>query len=253
MTRSYTLQPASGPASGIDYAAELNEQHRREHPNELELDARIQNFELAARMQLTATDLLDVDSESPATRKMYGLDNPVTAGYGMRCLMARRMVESGVRFVQVFPPLKPSFQPWDNHSNIEGDLPAICSRTDQPSAALVKDLKQRGLLDEVIVMWTGEFGKLPITENAKGRDHNRHAFSLFMAGGGFKSGHIHGATDEFGYQSVVDRVSVADLHATILQQLGLDHTRLTFRHSGRDERLTDPEVTGARIVSELLA
>lgn len=233
--------------------SELNEQHRRNHPNELELDARIQNFELAARMQLTATDLLDVTSESPATRKMYGLDHPTTAGYGMRCLMARRMIEAGVRFVQVFPPIKPSFQPWDNHGNIEGNLPAICSKTDQPSAALVKDLKQRGLLDEVIVMWTGEFGRLPITENTKGRDHNRHAFSLFMAGGGFKAGHIHGATDEFGYKSVIDRVSVADLHATILQQLGIDHSKLTYRHSGRDERLTDPEVTGARVVNELLA
>ena len=245
--------PAAAHERRLRLLAELNEQHRRDHPNELELDARIQNFELAARMQLAATDLLDVSKETAATRKLYGFDNPTTAGYGMRCLMARRMVEAGVRFVQVFPPVKPNSQPWDNHSNVKGTLPPICAVTDQPSAALVKDLKQRGLLDDVIVMWTGEFGRLPITEGANGRDHNRHAFSLFMAGGGFKGGHIHGATDEFGYASVVDRVSVADLHATILQQLGIDHTKLTFRHSGREERLTDPEVTGARVVHELLA
>jgi uncharacterized protein (DUF1501 family) len=161
-------------------------------------------------------------------------------------------VETGVRFVQVFPPLDPSFQPWDNHSNLKNDLRKICGYVDQPSAALIQDLKQRGLLDEVIVMWTGEFGRLPITEGSDGRDHNRHAFSTLMAGGGFKSGHIHGATDEFGYKSVEQRVSVSDLHATILGQLGIDHKKLTFMHNGRPERLTDPEVTGARIVQELL-
>jgi uncharacterized protein (DUF1501 family) len=166
--------------------------------------------------------------------------------------MARRLVESGVRFVQVFPPLDPSFQPWDNHSNLKNDLRKICGYVDQPSAALITDLKQRGLLDDVIVMWTGEFGRLPITEGADGRDHNRHAFSTLMSGGGFKAGHIHGATDEFGYKSVENRVGVPDLHATILNQLGIDHTRLTFTHSGRPERLTDPDVTGARVVKEIL-
>jgi uncharacterized protein (DUF1501 family) len=155
--------------------------------------------------------------------------------------------------VQVFPPLDPSFQPWDNHSNLRNGLRTICGHVDQPSAALIKDLKQRGLLDDVIVMWTGEFGRLPITEGADGRDHNRHAFSTLMVGGGFKPGHIHGATDEFGYKSVENRVSVPDLHATILNQLGIDHTKLNFTHSGRPERLTDPEVTGARVVEELLA
>jgi uncharacterized protein (DUF1501 family) len=154
--------------------------------------------------------------------------------------------------VQVFPPLKPSFQPWDNHSNLKSGLQSICAQTDQPGAALIRDLKQRGLLEDVIVIWTGEFGRLPITEGADGRDHNRNAFSLLMAGGGFKGGHIHGATDDFGYKSVQDRVSVPDLHATILNQLGLDHTRLTYLHNGRPERLTDPEVTGARIVREII-
>ena len=231
----------------------LNAAHLEAHPRESELEARIQNFELAARMQLTATSVLDLSRETAATRQLYGLDNPATAGYGTRCLMARRLVESGVRFVQIFPPLDPSFQPWDNHSNLKNGLRTICGHVDQPSAALITDLKQRGLLDDVIVLWSGEFGRLPITEGADGRDHNRHAFSLLLAGGGFKSGHIHGATDEFGYKSVERRVSVPDLHATLLRQLGIDHRRLTYLHNGRPERLTDPDVTGARVVDELLA
>ena len=253
----YLRPPQPAPAGVRDrnfrLLAELNERHRRLHPGESELDARIRNFELAGRMQLAAGDMLDVSGETKATRALYGLDNPVTAGYGMRCLMARRLVERGVRFVQVFPPLDPSFQPWDNHSSLKGGLAKICSRVDQPSAALIRDLKQRGLLDDVLVLWTGEFGRLPITENADGRDHNRHAFTLLMAGGGTKRGVIHGATDEFGYAATENRVGVPDLHATLLHLLGIDHTRLSYVHSGRPERLTDPEVTGARVVGELLA
>ena len=252
------LQPARTMSADVqsrsrEFLSQLNALHLAEHPRESELEARIQNFELAARMQLSATNILDLSQETEATRKLYGLDNPATAGYGTRCLMARRLVESGVRFVQVFPPLSPSFQPWDNHGDLKNGLKTICGHVDQPSAALITDLKQRGLLDDVIVQWTGEFGRLPITEGSDGRDHNRHAFSLLMAGGGFKPGHIHGATDEFGYKSVENRVSVPDLHATILHQMGLDHTRLNFTHNGRPERLTDPEVTGARVVNEVLA
>ena len=252
------LQPARTISANVqsrsrEFLSQLNTLHLAEHPRESELEARIQNFELAARMQLSATNILDLSQETEATRKLYGLDNPATVGYGTRCLMARRLVESGVRFVQVFPPLSPSFQPWDNHGDLKNGLKTICGHVDQPSAALITDLKQRGLLDDVIVQWTGEFGRLPITEGSDGRDHNRHAFSLLMAGGGFKPGHIHGATDEFGYKSVEQRVSVPDLHATILHQLGLDHTRLNFTHNGRPERLTDPEVTGARVVTEVLA
>lgn len=237
----------------LDLLADLNKRHSKRHPDNTELDARIQNFELAARMQLEAVDVLDVSAETKQTREMYGLDNPETAGYGLRCLLARRLIEHGVRFVQIFPPLKPSFQPWDNHSDLENGIRQISSQVDQPSAALVKDLKQRGLLEETIVLWTGEFGRLPITEGANGRDHNRNAFTLFMAGGGFRPGYQHGATDEFGYESVEDRVSVPELHATLLQQLSIDHRRLAFVHSGRPERLTDPDVTGARVVSELLS
>jgi uncharacterized protein (DUF1501 family) len=164
--------------------------------------------------------------------------------------MARRLVESGVRFVQVFPPVG---QPWDAHNDVKGQNVTICGQTDQPAAALIRDLKARGLLESTIVLWTGEFGRLPVSQNGSGRDHNRNAFSLLLAGGGFKAGHVHGATDEVGYKAAVDRVSVPDLHATLLHQLGLDHNRLTFTHHGRPETPTDAVVTDARVVGELLA
>ena len=247
--------PSEARRRSLDLLNELNREHVQYRPHHSELEARIENFELAARMQSVAGDILDISNETAETRRLYGLDNSATAGYGLRCLLARRLVEAGVRFIQIHPPFTTNntTQPWDNHSDVEGGLELICQRTDQPSAALIQDLLQRGLLDEVIVLWAGEFGRLPITEGENGRDHNRHAFSIIMAGGGFKAGHIHGVTDEFGYQAIQDRVSVPDLHATLLHQLSLDHTNLTYRHSGRDERLTDPEVTGARVVHEVLS
>jgi hypothetical protein len=244
--------PADVQRDNLDFLARLNEEHRRDYPRESDLEARIRNYELAARMQLAAGETLDLARESQATRRLYGLDNPTTAGYGTRCLMARRLVESGVRFVQIFPPVQPQFQPWDAHSNTKTENEAICARTDQPSAALIKDLKERGLLDTTIVLWTGEFGRLPVSQNGNGRDHNRHAFSLLLAGGGFKAGHAHGATDEVGYASVEGRVGVPDLHATLLHQLGLDHDRLTYPHHGQPETLTDARVSQARVVPELL-
>jgi uncharacterized protein (DUF1501 family) len=233
----------------LDFLAQLNQDHRRNYPRETELEARIQNYELAARMQLKAAEALDLAKESAATRKLYGLDNPVTASYGTRCLMARRLVEAGVRFVQVFPPVG---QPWDSHTDSKAELQKICAVTDLPVAGFIRDLKSRGLLDSTLVLWTGEFGRLPVSQGSKGRDHNRNAFSLWLAGGGFKTGHIHGATDDFGYKAVTDRVSVPDLHATLLNQLGLDHRRLTYSRRGREETLTDHQVTKARVVSELL-
>jgi hypothetical protein len=237
-------------AADLDALARLNEEHR---PHEPDLETRIQNYELAARMQLAAGDVLDLARESDKTKALYGLDRPETAGYGLRCLMARRLVESGVRFVQVFPPVQPQFQPWDSHTNVKTENEAICGKCDLPSAALIKDLKQRGLLDSTIVLWSGEFGRLPVSQNGKGRDHNRNAFSLLLAGGGFQAGHVHGATDEVGYKAAEGRVSVQDLHATLLNQLGLDHTRLSYRHHGSDETLTDARVTRARVVKELLS
>lgn len=237
----------------LELLAKLNRNHQREFAYDSSLEARIQNYELAARMQLAAADTLDISDETDNTRKMYGLDQDITAGYGMRCLMARRLIESGVRFVQVLPPVKPANQPWDSHGNVKTQNEQICARCDQGSAALIKDLKQRGLLDSTLVIWTGEFGRLPVSQNGTGRDHNRNAFSMIVAGGGFKAGHIHGATDEVGYRSVEDRVSVADLHATVLHQLGFDHDRLTYLHQGRPETLTDSVVTNARVVSGVLS
>jgi uncharacterized protein (DUF1501 family) len=185
--------------------------------------------------------LLDLSEESAATRRLYGLDDPATSNFGTRCLMARRLV---------LVPIATGG--WDHHSDLKPNLPRVCRQVDQPSAALVKDLKRRGLLDTTVVLWTGEFGRLPITQGGTGRDHNRHGFTLLLAGGGFKAGHVHRATDEFGYRAVEGRVSCASLLATLLNQLGLDHERLAYPHHGRQETLTDPSVSGARVVEELL-
>jgi hypothetical protein len=243
------LLPEAVRRDSMDFLAELNREHQQRYPHETELEARIQNYELAGRMQLKAAQALDLSRESAATRKLYGLDDPVTASYGTRCLMARRLIEAGVRFVQVFPP---AGQPWDAHSDTRGENEKICSVTDRPVAGFIKDLKSRGLLDSTLVLWTGEFGRLPVSQNGKGRDHNRNAFSLFLAGGGIKAGHVHGATDEFGYKAVTDRVGVPDLHATLLHQLGLDHRRLGYSYRGREETLTDAPVSKARVVAGLL-
>jgi hypothetical protein len=243
--------PAAVTRHGMDALARLNEERRKLYPGESDLEARIRNYELAARMQLHAEKLLDLSKESPATRRLYGLGDSTTSNFGTRCLMARRLVEKGVRFVLVLVPIATGG--WDHHSDLKPNLPRVCRQVDQPSAALIKDLKQRGLLDSTIVLWTGEFGRLPITQGGTGRDHNRHGFTLLLAGGGFKAGHVHGATDEFGYKAVEKRVSCTSLLATLLNQLGLDHTRLAYRHHGREETLTDPAVTGARVIEELLA
>ncbi|QDU79886.1 hypothetical protein Pla110_16060 [Polystyrenella longa] len=232
----------------LDLLKQLNGRHLQQDPYNTELSARIQNFETAARMQLAVPEVLDISQETKETHELYGLNNPETAEYGKRCLLARRLIERGVRFVQLFL----SGQPWDTHSKNAATLKGLCARTDQSSAALVIDLKRRGLLDDTIVMWGGEFGRLPISQGTDGRDHNRHAFSLWFAGGGFKSGNVHGVTDEFGYSAVENRVNVHDLHATLFSLLGINHHRLTLPHEGRAASLTDAEVTHAQIVQELL-
>jgi hypothetical protein len=241
--------PAAARANQLEFIKQINQHHAGRFPENTELTARIANFETAARMQSAVPEALDLSSESEETKKLYGLDNPTTAEYGRRCLIARRLVERGVRFVQLF--LKG--QPWDTHEKNAERLKGLCSRTDQPSAALVKDLKRRGLLDSTAVLWTGEFGRLPISQGKDGRDHNRHAFSLWVAGGGFKSGYIHGATDDFGYKAVTDVVNVHDFHATLLHALGINHRALTFPQEGRAASLTDPDVTDASVVRALLA
>jgi len=229
----------------------LNEAHLQAHPENSELQARISNYEIAAQMQTSVQEVLDLSKESAETKKLYGLDhsNSATANYAKRCLMARRLVEKGVRFVQIYL----SGQPWDTHEKNAQRLKDLCLMTDQPSAALVMDLKQRGLLDSTVVLWTGEFGRLPIAQGKDGRDHNRQAFSLWIAGGGFKKGYVHGGTDEFGGKSMQDPIRVYDLHATLLHTLGLNHLQLTYPHEGRLDTLTDAPVTDAEVQKVLLA
>ena len=187
-------------------------------------------------MQSAAPEAVDLSRESAETRALYGLDDRATAEFGTRCLLARRLVERGVRFVQLYSG---DVNGWDAHDDVERNHAAMCARTDRPIAALLRDLKRRGLLDETLVIWGGEFGRMPMSEGGKGRDHNPHGFSVWLAGGGVKGGVVHGATDAIGLRAEVDRVHVHDLHATILHLLGLDHTLLTFLHNGREERLTD--------------
>ncbi len=234
----------------LSLLAELNQRHLAAHPGEADLEARIASYELAARMQVAAKEALDVSGESTATKKLYGLDDATTREYGMRCLIARRLVERGVRFVQLFL----GGQPWDNHSNIRKSLPAICRRTDKPCAALVKDLKARGLLDTTLVHWGGEIGRLPVIQgkNMKdcGRDHNGQGFSTWLAGGGIRGGMTYGETDEFGHRAVVDKVTPNDYQATVLHLFGLDHTQLIYEHNGRKQRLTAERP--CRVVREIL-
>ncbi len=232
----------------------LDQQHLNEHPHDSRLTARIASYELAARMQISASDALDLSQESLQTQEMYGIGNPVTDSYGRRCLMARRLIERGVRFVQLYI----NGQIWDNHANLSSELKKACDRTDQPVAALLKDLKQRGLLDETLVLWGGEMGRLPIAQIEKGkdakiagRDHNKLAMCGWMAGGGVKRGYSLGATDELGFAAVEDRVSVSEWHATILHLLGLDHNQLAFHRNGLNEKLTGVEKVN--IVEKLLA
>lgn len=246
-TPSGIVEPAR--RNQLKFLEDLNRQFLKQHPESSELAARIENFETAARMQTTVPKILDLSAETESTRELYGLHRPETREYGTRCLLARRLIEQGVRFVQIFL----NGQPWDTHSKNAESLKGLCARTDQPGAALVQDLKQRGLLDSTIVLWTGEFGRLPVSQGTDGRDHNRHAFSLWLAGGGFRQGYTHGATDDFGYKSVENVVTVHDLQATLLDALGIDHRQLTYPHDGRETSLTDAEVTKARVIRELLA
>ncbi len=236
----------------LEYLRYLNEEHRLRHPNNSDLSARISNYELAARMQTSAREALDISRETMATQKMYGIDRPESEEYGKRCLIARRLVERGVRFVQAYT----KNQYWDHHGSIRTSLPAACRKTEQPAAALVKDLKQRGMLDSTVVHWGGEMGRLPVIQNdagpAKvGRDHNTYGFSMWLAGGGFRRGGTYGATDEFGHHAVTDIVNHFDYHATLLHLFGLDSQALTFKQNGREESLLDGQP--GKIVPGLLA
>jgi hypothetical protein len=229
----------------LDLLKQLNGEHLAGRKDDADLLARIQSFELAFRMQMEATGLVDFSDEGEATRALYGLDRNVSRNFGTKCLMARRLIERGVRFVQVY-----SDGEWDAHQNLTQNHTGHCAATDQPIHGLLADLKRRGLLDETLVIWGGEFGRMPVSQDGDGRDHNPHGFLSWMAGAGIKGGASYGETDEIGYRAAVDRVSVHDLHATMLHLLGVDHKKLTYFHNGRSYRLTD---VAGEVLTKILA
>ncbi|HSI34189.1 MAG TPA: DUF1501 domain-containing protein [Tepidisphaeraceae bacterium] len=223
----------------LDLLGKWNEEHLAANPGESALAARIASYELAYRMQSSAADAVDLAAEPASVRELYGLDQKVTSHFGRNCLLARRLVERGVRFVQVYSGGNEGPKAWDAHDDLKKNHDLHCAETDKPIAGLLKDLKSRGLLDDTLVIWGGEFGRTPTAEGGKGRDHHAKAFTMWMAGGGIKGGTLYGATDDFGYNVTEHPVSVPDLHATVLHLLGMDHKRLTYPFMGRDFRLTD--------------
>jgi hypothetical protein len=235
----------------LDLLREWNLEHAAHRGADPALEARIESFELAYRMQMAAPEAMDLARESQATRDLYGLDDPGCSHFARQCLLARRLVERGVRFVQIYSGGMENERSWDGHTNIESNHRGFARETDRPIAALIEDLASRGLLESTLVVYCGEFGRLPICQKGStGRDHNPHAFTAWLAGAGVRAGHHHGATDEIGHKAVEGRVSINDLHATMLYLLGIEHTKLTYRYNGRDFRLTD---VAGDVVSEILA
>jgi hypothetical protein len=237
-------------AEGLALLKELNEGHREQNPGDTRLESRIASYELAAKMQLSAPAVLDLTGEPEPVRRLYGLDDKATADFGRNCLIARRMLERGVRFVQVWSGMGGPKNNWDNHTDIHTELPFIAGSVDRPIAALLKDLKQRGLFEDTLVVWTTEFGRMPFTQGATGRDHNGGTFVTWLAGAGVRGGVSYGQSDEFSYQTAAGQTYCYDLHATILYLLGIDHERLTVRHNGINRRLTDVH---GHVVREILA
>jgi hypothetical protein len=231
----------------LELLGALNRLHAGRRPHESDLEARIQSYELAYRMQAAAPEAVDLSRESESTSALYGLDRKETRDFGRACLMARRLVERGVRFVQLYSG---SGSRWDAHSKIEKNHSELCLSCDLPIAGLLKDLKRRGLLDETLVIWGGEFGRTPMSEAGDGRDHNPYGFTMWLAGGGVRGGQVIGATDEVGLHAIEDRIHIHDFHATILHLLGLDHEKLTYNHNGLQERLTMNE---GKVVEKVLA
>ncbi len=222
----------------LDFTQRLNRQTLS--PGDSELEARIASYELAFQMQAEAPEAVNLSREPASIRALYGLDRPATAEFGTRCLIARRLIERGVRFVQLYSGGGPVAWQWDAHDDVNANHEKMCGATDQPVAALLTDLDRRGLLEDTLVVWGGEFGRTPVSQKgSRGRDHNATGFSMWFAGGGIRPGTIYGATDEIGLNAVSGRAHIHDIHATLLHLMGLDHTRLTFPHGGRDERLTD--------------
>ncbi|MEI6535071.1 MAG: DUF1501 domain-containing protein, partial [Verrucomicrobiaceae bacterium] len=246
-TINYLKDPdgnASLQRAQLDLLGQMNRDHLAEAGHDSVLEARIESFELAFRMQMEAPETMDLAGESSATRKLYGLDDPKTSSFARQCLLARRFSERGVRFVQI------THGGWDQHEGLTTEMPKVAAQVDQPISALLQDLKSRGLLDETLVLWGGEFGRTPTLQGRDGRDHHPHAFTMWMAGGGVRPGFSYGVTDDYGCYCVDEKVHIHDLHATLLAILGLDHKLLTYRHAGRDFRLTD--VSG-NVVKEILA
>jgi Protein of unknown function (DUF1501) len=239
-------------SEGLSLLNRLNRAHEADRAGDSRLPARIASYELAARLQLSAPEVLDLSRESAPTRSLYGLDHPVTEDFGRNCLIARRLLERGVRFVQVWSGADNGFprRNWDSHEDIARDHGDMGTSMDRPAAALIKDLKSSGLLDETIVIWTTEFGRMPCSQGSKGRDHNPFAFTSWLAGGGVKGGVTCGATDEWSYKAVDKITYCYDLHATVLHLLGIDHTKLTFRHNGIDRRLTDVH---GQVIKEIIS
>jgi hypothetical protein len=232
--------------SKLDFLQKLNRRHRRARQDDTDLEARIATYELAYRMQSAAPEAVDLSRETEETRRLYGLDAKGTERVGRNCLLARRLVERGVRFVQMYCG---SGSKWDAHTDVEGNHARYCRESDKPIAGLLKDLKRRSMLDSTLVVWGGEFGRTPMSESGNGRDHNPWGFTVWLAGGGIKGGVVHGATDSVGLYAVEDRVHVHDLHATLLHCLGLDHKKLTYLHDGRDERAT---INGGKLIEPIL-
>ncbi len=235
---------------GQELLGRMNRRHAATRPGDERLEARIASYELAARMQQHAPEALDLARETAATQRRYGLDDPVTADFGRRCLLARRLLERGVRFVQVWSGAGGPKDNWDNHTDIRTELPAIARQVDLPAAALLRDLRERGLLADTLVVWSTEFGRQPFTQGSTGRDHNAGTSVAWLAGAGVQGGVAHGQSDEWSWRAAEGRVTGYDLHATILHLMGIDHERLTVRHDGADRRLTD--VHGA-VIREVLA
>lgn len=254
--RILNLDPAAhlegaAQAKQLEFIQSINREHFAEHPGEHDLEARIASYELAARMQVAAKEALDISSESEATKKLYGIDEEKTRDYGTRCLIARRLVQRGVRFVQVINV----GQSWDHHGVLVKALPNNCKEVDKPAAALVKDLKALGMLDSTVVHWGGEMGRLPVLQNDTGkekcgRDHNTYGFSMWLAGGGFKKGYVHGETDEWGHHAIKDVVNHYDYHATLLKLFGFDHEKLVYKRNAQELSLTNKQ--GAKVVEQIL-
>ncbi len=236
--------------AGLSLLDQLNRDHLQQNPGDSRLDARIASFELAAKMQLSAPEVLDLSQETKETQQLYGTDDPVTADFARNCLTARRMIERGVRFVQVWSGTGGASKNWDNHTDIHKELPFIANSVDKPIAGLIKDLKARGLFDDTLLIWSSEFGRMPFTQGATGRDHNGGTSVAWLAGAGLKPGITHGESDDFSFKGAANSSFCYDLHATILHLLGIDHTRLAVRHNGIDRRLTDVH---GHIITEILS